>query len=415
MNNDNPPGRIQYDPDNLMASVIGKLNLKNDAALSRALGVAPPVISKIRHRRIPVSASLLIRMYEATNLSIKDLRLLMGDRRNKFRISNKQFKTRVPGSDAMCAYAQQTAGQSAAWASFARDTAKNLAATARHAVLILGLLAIGLLGLIFVNPEIADQFKVQSPFAEAYEAGDTIAQAPPSVTMTAAPVIAAAPAPEISTVQQKTTKADRQQQAGTASSTQQKWVTHWLAKRYRVAGDAIRMLVSTSYQAAKELKLDPLLILSVIAIESRFNPLSESPVGAQGLMQVMAKIHQDKFQKHGGIEAALDPVTNIKVGSRILKDYVTQGGSVEAGLKKYVGAAESATDFGYGRKVLSEYRYLQAVAMGKKVPANVTARETPRAPSKIVRSNEPAKLLPTAKDEPPEHDQNDSAGQLADV
>jgi hypothetical protein len=84
-----------YDPDNLLGSLIGKMNLKNDAALSRALEVAPPVISKIRHRRLPVGASLLIRMHEVTNLSIKELRELMGDRRNKFRISDKQFKPKI--------------------------------------------------------------------------------------------------------------------------------------------------------------------------------------------------------------------------------------------------------------------------------------------------------------------------------
>jgi hypothetical protein len=82
----------KYDPDQLLESLIGKLNLKNDAALSRALEVSPPVISKIRHRRLPVTASLLIRMHEVSNLSIKDLRNLMGDRRDKFRISEKQFK-----------------------------------------------------------------------------------------------------------------------------------------------------------------------------------------------------------------------------------------------------------------------------------------------------------------------------------
>ena len=81
-----------YDPNNLLETLIEKLNLKNDAALSRALEVAPPLISKIRHRRLPVGASLLIRMHEVSQLSIKDLRLLMGDRRNKFRISDKQFK-----------------------------------------------------------------------------------------------------------------------------------------------------------------------------------------------------------------------------------------------------------------------------------------------------------------------------------
>ena len=84
-----------YDPDNLLTTLIHKLKLKNDAALSRALEVEPPLISKIRHRRLPVAASMLIRMHEVSDLSIKELRLLMGDRRNKFRISDQQFKPKV--------------------------------------------------------------------------------------------------------------------------------------------------------------------------------------------------------------------------------------------------------------------------------------------------------------------------------
>jgi hypothetical protein len=84
--------QVEYDPNRLLDALIAKLNLKNDAALSRALEVAPPLISKIRHRRLPVGASLLIRMHEVSSLSIKELRELMGDRRKKFRISDKHFK-----------------------------------------------------------------------------------------------------------------------------------------------------------------------------------------------------------------------------------------------------------------------------------------------------------------------------------
>lgn len=91
----NASEQFQYDPNNLLESLIEKLNLKNDAALSRALEVAPPLISKIRHRRLPVGASLLIRIHEVSGLSIRDLRHLMGDRRNKFRISDKQFKPKA--------------------------------------------------------------------------------------------------------------------------------------------------------------------------------------------------------------------------------------------------------------------------------------------------------------------------------
>lgn len=87
--------QVAYDPNNLLDSLIEKLHLKNDAALSRALEVAPPVISKIRHRRLPVGASLLIRMHEVSDLSIRELRILMGDRREKFRISDKQFKPKM--------------------------------------------------------------------------------------------------------------------------------------------------------------------------------------------------------------------------------------------------------------------------------------------------------------------------------
>ncbi len=89
--------QLAYDPNHLLDSLIEKLSLKNDAALSRALEVAPPVISKIRHRRLPVGASLLIRMHEVSDLSIRELRILMGDRREKFRISDKQFKPKDTG------------------------------------------------------------------------------------------------------------------------------------------------------------------------------------------------------------------------------------------------------------------------------------------------------------------------------
>ena len=111
-----------------------------------------------------------------------------------------------------------------------------------------------------------------------------------------------------------------------------------------------------------------------MAIESRFNPYAESSVGAQGLMQVMAKVHADKFEDHGGIQYALDPVVNIKVGAKILKEYVKQKGSVELGLKSYVGAAAMSHDGGYGAKVLTEYRKLKAVASGSRVPVLVQAK-----------------------------------------
>lgn len=178
----------------------------------------------------------------------------------------------------------------------------------------------------------------------------------------------AAPAPVVAHVSEAVEAPHAAATQHLGDSKQQQWVTSWLSKRYRVASDAANMLVSTAYMTAHEVKLDPLLILAVMAIESGLNPFAESPMGAKGLMQVMAKVHHDKFAEVGGQQAALNPVANIKVGALILKDYVKRTGSVEGGLKTYVGAADLESDSGYGAKVLAEYRKLKQVARGQKVP-----------------------------------------------
>jgi hypothetical protein len=103
-------GQETYDPNRLLDTLREKMRLKNDAALSRALEVAPPVISKIRHKRLPVGASLLIRMHEVSDLSIRELRDLMGDRRNKYRASDtygKKLPNEVGGDSGMSSSASQ--------------------------------------------------------------------------------------------------------------------------------------------------------------------------------------------------------------------------------------------------------------------------------------------------------------------
>ncbi len=114
------------------------------------------------------------------------------------------------------------------------------------------------------------------------------------------------------------------------------------------------MLVANAFEIGQDKKLDPLLILSVVAIESGLNPFAESPVGAQGLMQVMTRVHAERFVEHGGDLAALDPIANMKVGSAILHELISRGGSLERGLQLYVGAGNAPDDGGYGAKVLGE-------------------------------------------------------------
>ena len=132
----------------------------------------------------------------------------------------------------------------------------------------------------------------------------------------------------------------------------------YLSRRYRVATDATEQLVSTAYDVGQQVGLDPLLILAVVAVESRFNPIAESLVGAKGLMQVVPKHHQDKLLEHGGEEAMLDPMTNILLGARILKEYIRRTGSLEAGLQFYNGALSDPSSQ-YAQRVFAEKERLQ--------------------------------------------------------
>jgi soluble lytic murein transglycosylase-like protein len=152
---------------------------------------------------------------------------------------------------------------------------------------------------------------------------------------------------------------------------QQAAVAHWISRRYRVAPEPISRLVQEAWQVGERAGLDPTLILAIMAVESSFNPFAQSTVGAQGLMQVMTKIHDDKYEAFGGNHAAFDPVTNLRVGVQVLKECIARAGSLEAGLRYYVGAANLEDDGGYAGKVLAEQNNLRRVAAGKSVPANV--------------------------------------------
>jgi hypothetical protein len=186
---------------------------------------------------------------------------------------------------------------------------------------------------------------------------------------------------------------------------QQASVAHWLARRYRVAPEPVSRLVQEAWHVGERAGLDPTLILAIMAIESSFNPFAQSAVGAQGLMQVMTRIHDDKYEAFGGNHAAFDPVTNLRVGVQVLKECIARAGSLEAGLRFYVGAANLPDDGGYAAKVLAEQVQLQLVAMGKTVPtsspAAVSSADKPKSALPAAQTLQPAvEALPTA-DKPP--------------
>jgi hypothetical protein len=132
----------------------------------------------------------------------------------------------------------------------------------------------------------------------------------------------------------------------------------FVANRYRVSQDVAYDLVRVAHQAGNEVQLDPLLIIAVIAIESRFNPIAESVAGAKGLMQIIPKYHFDKLNEFGGEKAVYDPAANIQVGAQILKEYLRLTGNLGSALQMYAGAL-SDTEDGYTRKVLNEKVRLQ--------------------------------------------------------
>ena len=137
---------------------------------------------------------------------------------------------------------------------------------------------------------------------------------------------------------------------------------NYIARKYRVAQKVTNNLTDAAFLVSKEFEVDPILVLAVMAIESRFNPFAESGAGAQGLMQVMTKVHLDKFEALGHTtDAAFNPVVNLRVGVKILNDCIKRRGSEVDGLKCYVGAS-GPDDGGYGERVQSERRRMALAA-----------------------------------------------------
>jgi hypothetical protein len=176
---------------------------------------------------------------------------------------------------------------------------------------------------------------------------------------------------------------------------EQENVVRYLARRYRVAEGAVRQIVGAAFSAGRSLGVDPMLILAVTAIESSLNPFAQSAMGAQGLMQVMTRVHSEKFATHGGDHAALDPIANLRVGSEILQDVIRRGGSVERGLQLYVGAGNLPDDGGYAARVLGEMARIKNAAGGWRAD-NRVERKAGEPALQPVSSTAPAPASPGA-------------------
>ncbi len=134
----------------------------------------------------------------------------------------------------------------------------------------------------------------------------------------------------------------------------QRAVADFFEKKYGLDRNKIEEYVSNAILIAKEVNIDPVLLLAVISVESNFNPNTKSHAGAEGLMQVMTSVHRDKYAIFGGTSEATKPEVNIRVGAYILKYLIASAGSLRNGLKFYVGAANAEDDGGYADKVMAE-------------------------------------------------------------
>jgi soluble lytic murein transglycosylase-like protein len=134
----------------------------------------------------------------------------------------------------------------------------------------------------------------------------------------------------------------------------QRVVADFFEKKYNLDRIKIEEYVSNAVIIAKEVHIDPLLLLAVMSIESNFNPMTRSAAGAEGLMQVMTAVHKDKYALYGGAQDAVKPAVNIRIGAYILKYLIATSGSLRNGLKFYVGAGNADNDGGYTDKVMAE-------------------------------------------------------------
>ena len=167
---------------------------------------------------------------------------------------------------------------------------------------------------------------------------------------------------EVVVVEEEAVEALPVEEAAIALNPRMRGALDYVSRRYHVSNDALQPIFATAQAVGRDLRLDPLLIIAVIGVESGFNPFSQSVVGAQGLMQVMPGIHKDKLPEEADQSAFLDPVTNVQVGAKVLKESIRRNGGVEGGLQQFAGASNDP-DRRYALKVLAEKQRLEQAAL----------------------------------------------------
>jgi len=263
---------------------------------------------------------------------------------------------------------------------FASDVGSGLLAVSHNTLAVVGLLATVVVAFGVGRPDLRHEFE-QNALQWLQERHETRELASGNIltSLVEAGAVSRATAVDVKALQ-------RDQQA----------LTQWIARRYKVAPEPVGALVREAWALGERARLDPTLILAIVAVESSFNPFAQSPMGAQGLMQVMTRVHDDKYEAFGGTHAAFDPITNLRVGVQVLRECIARAGSVSEGLRFYVGAALLDSDGGYAAKVMAEQAHMRNVADGRAVPSNATNTPPASAREATAESANPPAALPAA-------------------
>jgi soluble lytic murein transglycosylase-like protein len=246
---------------------------------------------------------------------------------------------------------------------FAGDVGRGLLAVSHNTLAVVGLLSLAVLAFSASRPDLRHQFEQSALrwLQDRHEARE-LANGNILVSLEEPGAVARATALD-----------------PRALAREQQTLTQWIARRYKVAPEPVGALVREAWTLGERARLDPTLILAIVAIESSFNPFAQSPMGAQGLMQVMTRVHDDKFEPFGGTHATFDPITNLRVGVQVLRECIARAGSLAEGLRAYVGAALLDGDGGYAARVLAEQVHMRNVAEGRSVPVNAANTPAPGA------------------------------------
>jgi len=254
------------------------------------------------------------------------------------------------------------------------DVVSGAVICARKGFALVGIVTLCAMVFAFINPD-ARVVMVQA----ATDVSSAVLGVPKTV------VVVRTEAPDPQAIEAATRDAiDRERQLATTPvrlTREQKAAAQFLANKYKLAPEAISQVVAEAFRTGQQVKVDPLLLLAVMSIESSMNPFAQSPVGARGLMQVMPVVHADKLSAFGGAGAAFHPLVNIRVGAQILRDLIDRTGSVEEGLRAYLGAMPGTDDNGYGERVLSERNRIEAAMRGRAAAAQTVANVTSAAPT----------------------------------